>query len=190
LFRFHPVLKEGQEVPLESFARLQHVRTGYWLGDAEGKPYESKQFAAMHATPVRTHAPAPTLAVRAHRELTAALTARRPCWQSQGKEESMESLAWDDAKLYQIAAVVEPRYDDVYAIVPVAPNTLLDFNYLMGLLPIVDNFIRRTNSGRTITTDLSHADSTVRRAGMAGRHKLRWLTRCRAPSSQVARVVA
>ena len=57
LFRFHPVLKEGQEVPLDSFARLQHAKTGYWLGDAEGTPYESKQFAAMHATPVRPLAP-------------------------------------------------------------------------------------------------------------------------------------
>ena len=43
------MLKEDAEVAVDSFARLQHVKTGYWLGNANYKHYESKQFAIMRA---------------------------------------------------------------------------------------------------------------------------------------------
>jgi len=159
LFRFHPVLKEDAEVAVDSFARLQHVKTGYWLGNANYKHYESKQFASMRAQVRR----ADHDAERTPEQPLNVLCTPPPgvsLGLPQG-EHSMESLTWDDAKLYQIATVVEPRYDDVYAIIPVVPNTLLDFNFLMSLLPVFDNFIRRTNNDQEITSDLSHADYVV-----------------------------
>ena len=56
----------------------------------------------------------------------------------------MESLTWDDAELYEVSSVVEVRYDDVFALVPVNETVLRDFFYVMGMIPPIVGFVRRT----------------------------------------------
>ncbi|XP_064627454.1 inositol 1,4,5-trisphosphate receptor type 1-like isoform X9 [Lineus longissimus] len=44
VFRFHPVVKEGDEILFESYARIENVLTGYWLHALKDEEYKRQQF--------------------------------------------------------------------------------------------------------------------------------------------------
>jgi hypothetical protein len=186
LFRIFPVLKEGQEVPLDSFGRIQHVQTGRWLGDAdETRVYARRQYEAIrkkvrlglhaphrppaisrttalfvHASPLRACVCAFGAAVCVCTQLFSLSVCAR---EAQYTEESMESLTWDDAELYTLNAVSEVRYDDVFALLPVTESVLRDFYFCMGLIPPVATFVRRTADAdlKAQARDMNARDSMV-----------------------------
>ena len=42
VFRLHPIIKEGDEIQFETYARIEHVLSGFWLHALRGKGKISK----------------------------------------------------------------------------------------------------------------------------------------------------
>lgn len=74
----------------------------------------------------------------------------------------MDKIEWDGAKLRQISASREARYDDAFALVQVPPEYLLDFNFVAGLVRPIEIYVRRAEANASKNEQLSSYHHSVR----------------------------
>jgi len=56
---------------------------------------------------------------------------------------SLGSIKWESSVLRTTSLLKSVNFDDAFNIIPVPQDLLRDFNYLVGVIPVLDEFIKR-----------------------------------------------
>ncbi|ESN99319.1 hypothetical protein HELRODRAFT_162842 [Helobdella robusta] len=114
VFRLHPVIKESDEISFESYSRIEHVITGYWLHALRDEEYIRRQ----------------------HREKSdeSKNSMKNLRWDG-------ASLRKRDFT-FQISASGEKMYHDAYTLQKVEDQHVRSFNFVSGMAPFLLNLIK------------------------------------------------
>ncbi|OWF52185.1 Inositol 1,4,5-trisphosphate receptor type 3 [Mizuhopecten yessoensis] len=132
VFRLHPVIRENDDIPVDSYCRIEHVVSGYWL-HAVMAEYKRKQETTTTDT-------------KAMGSLK---------WTSAQLKQSGKKKKGKDPKI-QVGAIPEKQYDDAFTIQSVEPELVEIFNYMAGMVPFIQKLVKDKNSGLTLNAKMAH----------------------------------
>ncbi|XP_033761182.1 inositol 1,4,5-trisphosphate receptor type 3-like isoform X6 [Pecten maximus] len=127
VFRLHPVIRENDDIPVDSYCRIEHVVSGYWL-HAVMAEYKRKQETTSTDT-------------KAMGSLK---------WSSAQLKQSGKK------KKGKVGAIPEKQYDDAFTIQSVEPELVEIFNYMAGMVPFIQKLVKDKNSGLTLNAKMAH----------------------------------
>ncbi|KAK2140830.1 hypothetical protein LSH36_1236g00007 [Paralvinella palmiformis] len=134
-------IRETDEIQFETYSRIEHVITGFWLHALRG--ISSVDVCGRRAGCVSG---------RGHEEYI-----RRQLREAQEESgNSMKSLRWDGASLRKISASGEKMYHDAYTIQQVEPRQLVNFNFVGGMVPFLLNLILDRKEGKILNAKKAH----------------------------------
>jgi hypothetical protein len=55
----------------------------------------------------------------------------------------MSSVKWDSSVLKKVELLLEVNFDDAFAVVPIDNEIVKNFNFIMGVVPVLQAFIDR-----------------------------------------------
>ena len=149
VFRLKPVLKGGLTIEYGLFAILEHTLTErYFHGEGTSKTFkthkakpkaaETKTFPFFQATQFYEY----------NQNKTDADT-----------EDPMMTLKWETTKGRQVSVSKTPRFDDAFAILPIEPEYIVDFNTVAGIIPTMDQYVKLVQ--KTSARNLSAKNTKV-----------------------------
>uniref|UniRef100_A0A1I8IDC1 Inositol 1,4,5-trisphosphate receptor n=1 Tax=Macrostomum lignano TaxID=282301 RepID=A0A1I8IDC1_9PLAT len=132
VFKMHPVLQDSPELKFESYARIEHVITGCWLHAIKGVElndffnfFDWSEFNKSY---------------------------QRKEFLNMEDEKSMRALRWDGGELREITCCFDRRYDDAYTIQKVDSEHVMNFNFVAGVVPTLQDLIDARQIGRPLTS--------------------------------------
>ncbi|EGD74759.1 inositol 1,4,5-trisphosphate receptor type 3 [Salpingoeca rosetta] len=113
VFKFFAVIRERDDIAMDSYCRIAHKQTGYWL----------------HAEPDRKY-------TRRGRNLSMPPTANPELIANTRK------IRWDGAELCQLGLSETRMFDDAFIIQPVDKEYVYNVGYVAGMIPVIRMYTR------------------------------------------------
>eukprot|EP00039_Didymoeca_costata_P001936 m.56376 g.56376 ORF g.56376 m.56376 type:complete len:2661 (+) comp11036_c1_seq1:86-8068(+) len=121
VFKLHPVIAdEGELVIDDTYTRIQHAESGFWLSAMANKPFKRNiginPHAAQNGKPGLPEEFTPLI-------------------------DAVQNVKWDGADLIHIGFSARPQFDDAFIINRVLDEQCRNVNFVKGIIPVLRQYL-------------------------------------------------
>nr|XP_034327562.1 inositol 1,4,5-trisphosphate receptor type 2 isoform X16 [Crassostrea gigas] len=150
VFRLHPVIRqlENDDIPLDSYCRIEHVVSGSWL-HACPEEYVRKQTMKSEDNKAMASLKWSTAELKqATRQGTPAPTSETTGGKKRINKKRSQTLS--------IGIIEEKQYDDAFTIQGVEEEHVEIFHHMAGMVPFIQKLVSDKKSGLTLNAKMAH----------------------------------
>ncbi|XP_062567417.1 inositol 1,4,5-trisphosphate receptor type 3-like isoform X1 [Saccostrea cucullata] len=149
VFRLHPVIRENDDIPLDSYCRIEHVVSGSWL---HAFPEEYKRTQVVKTEDNQS---------MASLKWSTAELKQNPEFSSQTTAGGKKKVNKKRSQTLCIGTIEEKQYDDAFTIQGVEDEHVEIFHHMAGMVPFIQKLVADKRSGMTLNAKMAHDTVTA-----------------------------
>ncbi|XP_048744986.2 inositol 1,4,5-trisphosphate receptor type 2-like isoform X4 [Ostrea edulis] len=149
VFRLHPVIRENDDIPLDSYCRIEHVVSGSWL-HAFLEEYKRKQVIQTQDTKAMESLKWSTAELKQTPQPTITQT-------TAGKRKVNKKRS----QTLCIGTIEEKQYDDAFTIQGVEDEHVEIFHHMAGMVPFIQKLVADKRAGMNLNAKMAHDTLTA-----------------------------
>nr|XP_022345635.1 inositol 1,4,5-trisphosphate receptor type 3-like isoform X6 [Crassostrea virginica] len=155
VFRLHPVIRENDDIPLDSYCRIEHVVSGSWL-HAFPEEYKRKQNMKSEDTKAMASLKWSTAELK-----QATIQGMTPAPVTTTGGGGKRKINKKRSQTLSIGTIEEKQYDDAFTIQGVEDEHVEIFHHMAGMVPFIQKLVSDKKSGMTLNAKMAHDTITA-----------------------------